>query len=116
MYINGLTLLFPSSIFAATLTRVAPARNERQLGTRGALFFYLLRETRVHVPVILAVGAALGAYFASGILRVVLIVVAVLLGALITWDVLVAAYGTILGWGLKRWLDQQRAREAKPDE
>lgn len=38
------------------------------------VFFHLLREAWVHVYVILAIGAALGAYFASGILRVTLIV------------------------------------------
>jgi hypothetical protein len=47
------------------------------------VFLHLLRETRVHVHVILAIGAALGAYFTSGIIRVALIVVAVLLGALV---------------------------------
>jgi uncharacterized membrane protein len=71
-------------------------------------FFHLLREARVHVYVILAIGAALGAYFTSGTLRVALIVLAILLGALAVWGVLVAARLTILVWGLKRWVDHLR--------
>ena len=80
------------------------------------MFFGLLREARVHVYVILAIGAALGAYFASGTLRVVFIVLAVLLGALVIWGVLLAGYLTILAWSLKRRRDQRRAREAEPDK
>jgi hypothetical protein len=80
------------------------------------MFFHLLRETRVYVPLSLAVGAVLGAYFASGILRDVFIVVAVLLGALLAWDVLVAAFGTILMWGLKLWVDRTRARNRRSRE
>lgn len=49
-----------------------------------------------------------------GKLRIALIGLAVLLGALIIWDVLMAMYLTILAWGLKRWRDQRRAREADP--
>jgi hypothetical protein len=75
-------------MFATTLTKVAPARNERQLGTLGA-FFYRLRETMVHVHVILAVSAALGAYFASG---------------------------TIFMSSLKHWLDHRRARKTDPSK
>jgi hypothetical protein len=100
-------------MFATTLTRVTPARNARQVGILGA-FFHLLRESRVYVHVILAVGAALGAYFASGNLRVVLIVVAVLLGALVIWVVLVAAYGTILLWVIKRFRDQHEPEKRIP--
>lgn len=65
---------------------------------------------------ILGIGAAVGAYFASGILRVAFIVVAVLLGALIAWDVLVAAFGTILMWSLKLWVDRTRARNRRSRE
>jgi hypothetical protein len=64
-------------------------------------FFHLLRQTRVHFFVIPAIGAALGAYFTSGILHTALIVLAVLLGALVIWDVFVAAFLTILAWGLR---------------
>jgi hypothetical protein len=71
-------------------------------------FLHLLRETKVHVHVVLAVGAVLGAYFASSVLRIVLIVLAVLLGALTAWDVLVAAYGILLS-GVQRWLEHRRA-------
>lgn len=99
---------------SATLTRVDPVGNNRLLRTFGDVFFHFLRETRVYVPAILAIGAALGAYFASGILRVALIVVAVLLGALVVWDILVAAYITLLAWGLKTWVDRRRARKAYP--
>jgi hypothetical protein len=99
-------------MFAATLTRVVPAGEERAGVLR--VFFRLLRETRVHIHVILAIGAAVGAYFASGIIRFALIVLAVLLGALVIWDVLVAVYLTSLAWGLKRWRDQRRTRDAHP--
>jgi hypothetical protein len=104
-------LLFSSSMFSATLTRVAPAGSNRQLGALG-VFFHFLSETRIYVPVILGIATVLGAYFASGVLRVALIVLAVLLGALVVWDILVAAYLTILAWGLKTWIDRQRARKA----
>jgi hypothetical protein len=81
---------------SATLTKVDPAGNNRQLRTFGDVFFHFLRETRVYVPVFLAIGAALGAYFASGILRVALIVVAIFLGALVIWDIMMAVYATRL--------------------
>jgi hypothetical protein len=100
-------------MLAATLTSMPAARQTRQVGVLGA-FFYLLRETRVYIPVILATGAALGAYFASGILLVPLLVLAVLLGALVIWDVLLAASGTILLWCLRRWQVHWRDREADP--
>jgi hypothetical protein len=80
------------------------------------VFLRLLHETGVHLHVIPAIGAALGAYFASGVLRVVLITLAVLLGALVIWDVLLAAYGTILMWGLEQWTEQRRARKAHPPD
>ena len=108
-----LTLLFSSSMFVAILARVASARNKRIPGVLG-VFFHLLSETTVYVPVILGIATVLGAYFASGVLRVALIVLAVLLGALVVWDVLVAAYLTILAWGLKTWRDRLRARKAHP--
>jgi hypothetical protein len=76
------------------------------------VFFHFLSETRIYVPVILGIATVLGAYFASGVLRVTLIVLAVLLGALVVWDILVAAYVTILAWGLKTWIDRRRARKA----
>jgi hypothetical protein len=38
-------------------------------------------------------------------------VLVVLLGALVIWDLLLAAYLTTLAWGLKRWRDQRRARK-----
>jgi len=100
-------------MYAATLKRVATARNKRHLGMR-SVFLHLLRETRVYVPAFLGIATALGAYFASGVLRVALIVLAVLLGALVLWDILVAAYLTLLAWGLKTWRDRLRARKGYP--
>lgn len=106
----ALTLSFASSMFAVTVARVAPVRSKRRLGVL-RVFFHLLHEAGIHIRVILAIAAALGAYFASGVLRVVLITLAVLLGALVIWDVLLAAYGTGLMWGLKHWIEQRRARK-----
>jgi hypothetical protein len=81
----------------------APAQNERELGRMVRALLHLLRPFAVHA--ILAAGAALGAYFASGILRVILIVLAVLLSAIIAWGVLLAVGGITLLRVLKRWPD-----------
>jgi hypothetical protein len=57
------------------------------------------KPTRIHV---IPVGAALGAYFANGILGVALIVFVVLLGVTAVWVISPTVYLTIIAWGLNR--------------
>jgi hypothetical protein len=61
----------------------------------------LLRE--LAVVVILLIGAVVGAYFTSGVLRVILIIVAIALFALAAWTGLMTLFFIVLVKMLRRW-------------
>jgi hypothetical protein len=60
------------------------------------------------VCAILAAGAAAGAFFASGILQIILIVLAVLLSAYTAMLYVAGLLHSIMVAGPKRWLERRR--------
>ena len=62
---------------------------------------------RVAVEAIFLIGAVVGAYFASGVLRAILIILAIALFALAAWTGLMAVLFTVLVGMKRRWSNKR---------